>query len=1129
MTKRVLAVAVVVLLVVAFVTTPAFADKYRPEKKRDARIQTAADFSFRNPLPVENNNVAGTPDRTSTQSSLGDPNISDSPGSVMGFTYYELQKNGAIGRRVENRGGAQIHVTLTSALDAAYASRYQVYNFYDPVSGSAIGNQFQTGPGSTRSGFGGIDVIPYSSGVFDTRAVVTGHYTRSDTRAEANFQDPDTGPGVFDFKTIAESDEPAGAVTGTNPLWPIIEYHNNGANDYVYIVAMGDGIGAPLNQDTDNLYFFRKAGTDTAGAWEGTILDTVAAQSYSIASSRTTQKVAVAYYQYQGASAWDAGWRADVVYKESTDMGATWPATYTNVTNHPAPASQTDTVLTFPVGQETSCLYDSNDNLHIVWKSGVFTDSSMFFSAQAWHWAEHIGTLNQITRHWWNDDGPDCGNGSNNSATGNKISIAECDGNLYTVWSQANDVDAGLYDDCANGVAAGGGVSINWTGNHELYMSVSTDLDGTAWDARRNLTNSYNPACSLSTSTRGECNDDIMGTLSRYGQDISLLGLTEGDYPAIAIVDVDPSYTGTSYLDITYVNDEMPSISVYEWSTTSGFQGPATRNNAKWFRIPCVDPVVEAQLDLNINSIGYPSYTRHGIPYSFYLKIENLGNLGLSVTGITENETSGPSGWLDVFPTTLSVPPTGGKDSVQVTLNAGGVVNSPGTVVSLNGSLDFLSNAAVGTVTFTIDNFIVADTIVGVTYDTISTGCIRLAVGRNGNMGNQGGEEGTANMDFYLSGDECDTVPTGVTDTLLGDASVYMYDGSPIIMSGTLGNLTASWSIFQDGFETEYGFKPVSGMTDQGPVTGANYDGWTSGTFVTTDSAIAVEKTWYAPTAGGDSCNFIIQGMKIYSYDGAAHNDLVIGEAMDWDVPSDTGSNNAGGFDPTQNYIYLRGAEYDADPVECQQNSARWGGAGFVGWFTQLDGTFMDGNDGLNYYGMYTALNEDFVYPRPARLEGGFDPDELYTNMTDNSGLVASPTQTDQHMVLTLSTDFDLAANDTLWVYVVLASVRNGSQTDLGDAIAAGRQWYQENLVTGGCCVGLTGNTNNDPGDATDLSDLIYLVNYLFLGGPAPVCGAEANVNGDIGCSVDLSDLIYLVNYLFLGGPAPAACNPACE
>lgn len=88
--------------------------------------------------------------------------------------------------------------------------------------------------------------------------------------------------------------------------------------------------------------------------------------------------------------------------------------------------------------------------------------------------------------------------------------------------------------------------------------------------------------------------------------------------------------------------------------------------------------------------------------------------------------------------------------------------------------------------------------------------------------------------------------------------------------------------------------------------------------------------------------------------------------------------------------------------------------------------------------------------------------------------------------------------------------------------------WQDFSSGTSGCCIGSSGNVNGDAGDAVDLSDLIYAVNYLFLGGPVPPCAGEANTNGDVGCSVDLSDLIYLVNYLFLGGPAPAACLPGC-
>ncbi|MCB2230191.1 hypothetical protein KQH82_05710 [bacterium] len=63
------------------------------------------------------------------------------------------------------------------------------------------------------------------------------------------------------------------------------------------------------------------------------------------------------------------------------------------------------------------------------------------------------------------------------------------------------------------------------------------------------------------------------------------------------------------------------------------------------------------------------------------------------------------------------------------------------------------------------------------------------------------------------------------------------------------------------------------------------------------------------------------------------------------------------------------------------------------------------------------------------------------------------------------------------------------------------------------------GNVNCDTELNIDLSDLIYLVNYLFLGGPAPIVPAWAMIDCTPG--IDLSDLIWLVNYLFNGGPAP--------
>ncbi len=52
-----------------------------------------------------------------------------------------------------------------------------------------------------------------------------------------------------------------------------------------------------------------------------------------------------------------------------------------------------------------------------------------------------------------------------------------------------------------------------------------------------------------------------------------------------------------------------------------------------------------------------------------------------------------------------------------------------------------------------------------------------------------------------------------------------------------------------------------------------------------------------------------------------------------------------------------------------------------------------------------------------------------------------------------------------------------------------------------------------------DISDAVWVLAHLFMGGPEPASIAAADTNGD--GTVDISDPIYLLGYLFLGGPAP--------
>lgn len=60
--------------------------------------------------------------------------------------------------------------------------------------------------------------------------------------------------------------------------------------------------------------------------------------------------------------------------------------------------------------------------------------------------------------------------------------------------------------------------------------------------------------------------------------------------------------------------------------------------------------------------------------------------------------------------------------------------------------------------------------------------------------------------------------------------------------------------------------------------------------------------------------------------------------------------------------------------------------------------------------------------------------------------------------------------------------------------------------------------------ETVTISDAVYLINYIFAGGPAP----DPLLAGDADCSgsVSISDAVYLINYIFAGGAAPCAACP---
>ncbi len=70
----------------------------------------------------------------------------------------------------------------------------------------------------------------------------------------------------------------------------------------------------------------------------------------------------------------------------------------------------------------------------------------------------------------------------------------------------------------------------------------------------------------------------------------------------------------------------------------------------------------------------------------------------------------------------------------------------------------------------------------------------------------------------------------------------------------------------------------------------------------------------------------------------------------------------------------------------------------------------------------------------------------------------------------------------------------------------------------------LRGDCNNDT--SPNIADGVWLLNYLFVGGPASACLAACDTDGDY--NLGLLDAVLLIQHWIIGGPPPAAPYPAC-
>lgn len=515
-------------------------------------------------------------------------------------------------------------------------------------------------------------------------------------------------------------------------------------------------------------------------------------------------------------------------------------------------------------------------------------------------------------------------------------------------------------------------------------------------------------------------------------------------------------------------------------------------------------------------SIGYPEYTYPAVKKHYTLTLKNTGPITITVPYATAFEDSiKPStplvpGWLGYG----ALPPTilpGDSATVTLTLNEGGVVTYGPRV--LYGKLRFYYGPSGDSLDLPI-HFTVADTIVFPVWDTIITQCgIPLTVGTNGNLGAHG--IGGANLNFPKPSPECDTGGNNP-----GNADIYLADASPVVVRRVApGNYVGSWSLHNGDITSPNGFKPLFPGGNRGYFSAARWQGFITGTFCTVDSLVKIERTYWAPSGAtnADSCHFVIMRTRYWPYTiNQSVSNLAIGDAFDWDVPSDSGEIlNVAGTDPTRRLVYMRGFDAADTGEVCYTNSRRYAGAALIAM--HLKNCVQE----TSLYGGFNAANDSLVYPA-----SGFIPEQLWANM-QATGYSNESRVTDLHSVLAYkngpsNVGYTLPANDTLTIWTAVAVVRpTGGSTAQGldslkREIDKAFKWYVtlKTCVCGSCCcIGTRGNVNKSPAEAPDLSDLSYMISNL-ISSPNPIwpCFDEADINGD--GKVDLSDLSWMIAYL---------------
>ena len=438
--------------------------------------------------------------------------------------------------------------------------------------------------------------------------------------------------------------------------------------------------------------------------------------------------------------------------------------------------------------------------------------------------------------------------------------------------------------------------------------------------------------------------------------------------------------------------------------------------------------------------------------------------------------------YVTAVPNHFSIPQLGAPVTVNLTFSGAGKTDTflvDQIMIESNNGLEGGAETYVDS-EYVKFHFVVTDTFYYAEWDTVVQGDLRASISNVGNIGNQ--EDGDYGNGMFHNGHN------------------YLFEFTPVFATDEpgYGKIGFTWLHDNHDFLPEahvetYSYPDLKtqvvydkmallfpGRLEAHGISHSRWFYWTKySKFVISsyDSLFVIQATnWYLYNPPPVWWDDIAPGNPAAGY---------FGIAADWDVPAKNGSDNWGGYEDSLNLLWQKGDS--AAFVDC------------YGGFIFLDAEVKQGGStiykGTAPLGAHVQNNATQLYPN-----GGFNDDSLWKQMDTPGWSVEQDSAQDMSMVMSMAqvTSPDITTQVILKYALIV--------TDKGIADLRKKARYKISIKIG--------DANMD-GKVT-VSDVVYLINYLFKGGPEP-WKAYSDANGD--GKVTVSDVVYLINYLFKGGP----------